>query len=211
MEPGRKPPPLQQRLLQPSALCQVENIGGNSVDATPGSASGSDLVEDPQDLTRRITLLPPQGDTELPISPPNTGLTSQALLPEGISSADLSNGAQPCVQIAALEASVDDAAHLDYQPALGEADGVSAEPMSLHPVSPRVAAASMVGEEAAITEAGNDCPLRPRPGVFAVTGLSDLPNEVLLQILRYLDVCDLLCTSRVSRDLLLLCLHAATR
>lgn len=43
--------------------------------------------------------------------------------------------------------------------------------------------------------------------VIAVTSLSDLPNEVLLQILGYLDVCDLLSTSRVSPNLLISCVH----
>jgi hypothetical protein len=44
------------------------------------------------------------------------------------------------------------------------------------------------------------------PTVIAMTNLSDLPNEVLLQILGYLDVCDLLSTSRVSSDLFILCM-----
>jgi hypothetical protein len=77
--------------------------------------------------------------------------------------------------------------------------------MPLQVPSLRVAVASMVGEEATIIEADNAWPLRTASGGFAMRNLSDLPNEVLLQILGYLDVCDLLSTSRVSPYLLLSC------
>lgn len=202
-------PPLPERLSRQPPPCNDENIGAADVNATPSFASASGPAAGSQDKqTPHITLRSPQSSTDVLSSPPSTGLTSQHLLPEVISSADPSSGARPSMQIAVREANLDETTHSSHRRHLGEASEPPPEPMSWRPASPRVAAASRGGgTEAAIIEADNSWPLRPASDVSAVTGLCDLPNEVLLQILRYLDVCDLLCTSRVSKDLLLpLCL-----
>lgn len=206
MAPPTVPPQLPQRLSQPSALCAVEKIAADGVNPSPGSATRPDPVEAHQSLTRHITVPPPQSATGVLFSPRETGLTSQTLLPEVVSSADLSSGAQLCTRIAVRGASMDESTHCSHPTVSGEVAGPSAGPIPSHPGSPRVAAASkVVGKGANVAiEADSDGPLCPASArVSAATGLSDLPNEVLIQILRYLDVCDLLCTSRVSPDLLL--------
>jgi len=57
-------------------------------------------------------------------------------------------------------------------------------------------------ETAMATEMGDDLPRQAAAVIESrrdtVTNLLDLPNEVLHQILSYLDICDLLATSRVS-------------
>ena len=200
MEPSTMAPPLPERLSRQPSLCNAENIGVAGVSATPGFASGSGpAAGSPDKETPYITLRSPRSSTGVPSSPPSRGLTSESPLPEVISSADLSSGAQPVMQLAFREANSDEVTHWGHRRHLGEASGPSAEPMPWRPASPRVAAASKGEEEAAAIEADNDWPLRPASDVSAVTGLCDLPNEVLLQIFRCLDVCDLLCTSRVSK------------
>lgn len=173
-------------------VCNAETVRGVGVDAAPGSASGDDQ-------TRHITLRAFQSDAGVTYTTPKSNVAGKTLLSEGISSADLSSDAQsPVDEVICYECR-----HTEHQPAFGEAQGASAGPMLSHPGSPRVADASTAGEEAAIAEADNDRPMHATlaSGIFATTSLSDLPNEVLLQVLCYLDVCDLLCTSRVSRDL----------
>ncbi|KAJ9152216.1 hypothetical protein NKR19_g4575, partial [Coniochaeta hoffmannii] len=203
MEPSTMAPPLPERLSRQPPPCNDENIGAADVNATPSFASASGPAAGSQDKqTPHITLRSPQSSTDVLSSPPSTGLTSQHLLPEVISSADPSSGARPSMQIAVREANLDETTHSSHRRHLGEASEPPPEPMSWRPASPRVAAASRGGgTEAAIIEADNSWPLRPASDVSAVTGLCDLPNEVLLQILRYLDVCDLLCTSRTSHRL----------
>jgi hypothetical protein len=99
------------------------------------------------------------------------------------------------------------------EPVSGEASMVSATPMACPPPSAEVASASTmvvvpeppeeVTNMLTVTVHDNNASghSASSPNVIAMTNLSDLPNEVLLQILGYLDVCDLLATSRVSSEL----------
>lgn len=204
MEPPTPRQPLPQQLSCSVAVCNVENVTRSGPNATLSSTTDSDGVKDPEGQTRLVTLQAPRSTTKVISSPPSMRLTNQTLLPEGVVSADLSRDAQSSMQIGMREGCVDETTlrgcrDREYLLALGEADRPSAEPMPLLLACPTVAVASMGVEEAAITKADNGCVLGLASGVPAMTGLSDLPNEVLLQILRYLDVCDLLCTSRVSR------------
>lgn len=106
--------------------------------------------------------------------------------------------------------------HIDeaeFGPVSGEAFMVSATPMACPPPPAGLAIASttVVVQESpkevtnmlTVTVHDNNASdhSTSSPTVIAMTNLSALPNEVLLQILGYLDVCDLLSTSRVSSDL----------
>jgi len=190
MESSSLPPSQSKRLS-----IAVSTIGSAGIEAAPGSDPDSAPAEESEGQIRHITLRTLPSATGASPSIPIPKVVSQAQMPGGIIFEDPSSDAQ-----SSSEAMTGKSKHAGYQPPPGEADVPSAEPMPLHPVSLRLADASAtVEEEAAVAEADIDWPLHLAPGVCAMTtGLSLLPNEVLLQVLSYLDVCDLLCTSHVS-------------
>lgn len=136
--------------------------------------------------------------------------TSRSMLPDAVSSADVTD-AQPSALMESpkdrvVEVLICGNTDTDYQPSSGAEDWASVATPQSQVLPWRVAVASTVGEmareEPRIADSDKDRPLRKTSGVSAMTNLPDLPNEVLLQIFGYLDVNDLLSTSRVSRMLL---------
>lgn len=107
----------------------------------------------------------------------------------------------------------------DAQPYLRETRGGTGKGPETPPETVVAAEAYMVGDadgaspcstgflvegKATAADEGNDLPNESAVDLIQckrehVASLSDLPNEILHQILSYLDICDLLATSRVSQ------------
>lgn len=129
--------------------------------------------------------------------------TSQSPSRGLITSVALENDAQLYLRVAAGDGTGVDAGRsavstgmAAQQATSGEAYGASAVPMSMETGSSGVEQVTAADADNGLPEksaAVFDCRRDPAPN------LSDLPNEILLHILGYLDVCDLLSTSRVSQ------------
>lgn len=209
MESSPLPSPGSGSSLCPTAVESLHLTSGGGFNTAPGSDSDGDAALAEQLATRacHLALLPSGNDTEALASSSRSSSSSQSLMPEPVAPLNAKNDAQPRIngispRVASRTDHTEDA---EYQPVSGEAAMTPVAPITCPSSSSRVAAAlAMVvsenhEEEATVTEADND----PSSDVVAMTNLPDLPNEVLLQILGYLDVCDLLSTSRVSEGLLL--------
>lgn len=139
-------------------------------------------------------------DSPAPSRFPNSTRSSS---PRLIASMALDNDAQPCLRVTgggaeAAPGAVPGAVVATQPVTSGEATGATDVPMSSY-----AGDSSSVGDVTA-ADSDNDQPKDSAAVVECrredpVTNLTDLPNEVLLQILGYLDICDLLSTSRVSQ------------
>jgi hypothetical protein len=188
-----------------TAVDSLDLTSGGGFNTASNSNPDMDAAVATQLATRRchLALLPSGNDTEVLASSPRLVSSSRSTVPESVAPLNATNDAQPRINgiSPGVASRTDHTEDTEYQPVSGEAAMTPVAPMICPPSSFRVAAAlAMVvsenhEEEATLTEADND--------VVAMTNLPNMPNEVLLQILGYLDVCDLLSTSRVSEGLLL--------